>query len=106
MPGPKMMPGGKKGAPGKFQKPKNTKKTVTRLFGYLAKRKWLLILVVLLVLLSTAGMLLASYFIKVLTDDYLTPMLAAGPENADFGPHSDVARIVREVRSRGKEERH
>ncbi len=87
MPGPnRMMPGGKKGAPGKFQKPKNTKKTVSRLMGYLARRKWLLVLVILLVLLSTAGMLLASYFIKVLTDDYLTPMLLAGPENADFKP--------------------
>lgn len=87
MPGPnRMMPGGKKGAPGKFQKPKNTKKTISRLMGYLARRKWLLVLVILLVLLSTAGMLLASYFIKVLTDDYLTPMLLAGPENADFKP--------------------
>lgn len=70
----------------KFQKPKNTKKTVSRLLGYLARRKWLLGLVILLVLLSTAGMLAASYFIKVLTDDFLTPMLAAGAENADFGP--------------------
>lgn len=87
MPGPnRMMPGGKKGAPGKFQKPKNTKKTVSRLMGYLARRKWLLVLVILLVLLSTVGMLFASYFIKVLTDDYLTPMLLAGPENADFKP--------------------
>ncbi|MGN0561826.1 MAG: ABC transporter ATP-binding protein [Candidatus Fimenecus sp.] len=87
MPGPNgMMPGGKKGMPGKIQKPKNTGKTVSRLFGYVAKRKWLLVLVFLLVLLSTAGTLLASYFIKILTDDYLTPMLMAGPENADFGP--------------------
>lgn len=70
----------------KFQKPKNTKKTISRLMGYLARRKWLLILVVLLVLLSTLGMLSASYFIKILTDDFLTPMIAAGPENADFGP--------------------
>lgn len=70
----------------KFQKPKNTGKTVSRLMGYLARRKWLLILVVLLVLLSTAGMLSASYFIKILTDDFLTPMIAAGAENADFSP--------------------
>ena len=45
MAGPKMPMGGKKGGPGKFQKPKNTKKTVSRLFGYLAKRKWLLVLI-------------------------------------------------------------
>ena len=86
MAGPKMMPGGKKGMHGKFQKPKNTKQTVSRLFGYLAKRKWLLVLVVLLVLLSTVGMLLSSYFIKILTDEFLPPLIAAGPENADFRP--------------------
>lgn len=70
----------------KFQKPKNTKKTISRLMGYLARRKWLLVLVVLMVLLSTAGMLSASYFIKILTDDFLKPMLSVGIENADFGP--------------------
>lgn len=70
----------------KFQKPKNTKKTLLRLLGYLSRRKWLLALVVLMVLLSTLGMVSASYFIRILTDDYLTPMIAAGPENADFGP--------------------
>lgn len=86
MAGPRMGGPGRRGGPNKFQRPKNTKKTLSRLMSYLAKRKWLLILVVLLVLLSTAGMLLASYFIKVLTDDYLTPMLMAGPENADFKP--------------------
>ena len=84
MPGPGM----KRGGPGghRFQKPKNVKKTVLRLFGYLSKRKWLLILVVVMVLLSTLGMVSASYFIRVIVDDYLQPMLAAGPENADFGP--------------------
>lgn len=84
MPGPGM----KRGGPGghRFQKPKNVKKTVSRLFGYLSKRKWLLILVVVMVLLSTLGMVSASYFIRVIVDDYLQPMLAAGPENADFGP--------------------
>lgn len=84
MPGPGM----KRGGPGahRFQKPKNVKKTVLRLLGYLSKRKWLLILVVIMVLLSTLGMVSASYFIRVVVDDYLQPMLAAGPENADFGP--------------------
>ena len=78
----------KRGGPGghRFQKPKNVKKTVLRLFGYLSKRKWLLILVVVMVLLSTLGMVSASYFIRVIVDDYLQPMLTAGPENADFGP--------------------
>ena len=84
MPGPGMKRGGTGGH--RFQKPKNVKKTVLRLFGYLSKRKWLLILVVVMVLLSTLGMVSASYFIRVIVDDYLQPMLTAGPENADFGP--------------------
>ena len=84
MPGPGMRRGGPGGH--RFQKPKNVKKTVLRLFGYLSKRKWLLILVVVMVLLSTLGMVSASYFIRVIVDDYLQPMLTAGPENADFGP--------------------
>lgn len=84
MPGPGM----KRGGPGghRFQKPKNVKKTILRLLGYLSRRKWLLILVVVMVLLSTLGMVSASYFIRVIVDDYLQPMLTAGPENADFGP--------------------
>ena len=78
-------PGGPRGGrPG--ARPKNTGKTLRRLFGYISKRKWLLVLVLLLVLASTLGMVVAAYFIRVLTDDYLMPLIAAGPENADFGP--------------------
>lgn len=71
---------------GKFAKPKNTKKTFFRLLSYLAKQKWLLIPVLLLVAFSTAGMVSASYFLKVLIDDCLTPMLSVGLANADFTP--------------------
>ncbi len=70
----------------KYAKPKNTKKTFFRLLSYLAKQKWLLLPVFLLVALSTAGMVSASYFLKVLIDDYLTPMISVGLANADFTP--------------------
>ena len=43
MPGPGG-PGGR-GARGGFQKPKNLGKTIVRLMGYLARRKWPLLIV-------------------------------------------------------------
>lgn len=58
-----------------FQKPKNAKRTLSKLLSYLAKKKWLLILVVLFVILSTVGMVSSSYFIKVIIDDYILPMV-------------------------------
>ena len=70
----------------KGPRPKNTAKTVRRLFGYVSKRKLLLFFVLVLVLGSTLGMVSAAYFIRILADDYLLPLIAAGPENADFGP--------------------
>ncbi len=70
----------------KGPRPKNTAKTVRRLFGYVSKRKFLLFFVLVLVLGSTLGMVSAAYFIRILADDYLLPLIAAGPENADFGP--------------------
>lgn len=70
----------------KGPRPKNTAKTVRRLFGYVSKRKLLLFFVLILVLGSTLGMVSAAYFIRILADDYLLPLIAAGPENADFGP--------------------
>ena len=70
----------------KGPRPKNTGKTARRLFGYVSKRKGLLLLVLLLVLGSTLGMVSAAYFIRILADDYLLPLIEAGPENADFGP--------------------
>ena len=69
----------------KGAKPKDTKRTFLRLLSYLAKQKWLLIPVLLLVFLSTGGMVSASYFLKILIDKYLVPMLAVGPA-ADFAP--------------------
>lgn len=73
MPMPKGGPGpGRKGG---FQKPKNTKATLKTLIKYLAKKKWLLLLVVFLVLISSAGTVAASYFIKIIIDSYITPMV-------------------------------
>lgn len=61
-----------------FQKPKDAKKTFKLLLGYLAKSRWLLLLVFFFVLVSTSGSVASSYFIKIIIDDYLKPMLAGG----------------------------
>ena len=39
-----------------------------------------------LICISTAGMVSASYFLKILIDDFLTPLLTAGVQNPDFTP--------------------
>lgn len=56
-----------------FEKPKNTGKTVRRLLSYLNDRVVALAIVVVLMLLSSAGMLAGSYFIKPIINDYILP---------------------------------
>jgi ATP-binding cassette subfamily B protein len=61
------------GAQMRFEKPKNTAGTLRRLLGYLADKKFQLMLVVLLMLISTAGSLASNYFIKPLINNYIIP---------------------------------
>ncbi len=56
-----------------FEKPKNTGKTIRRLLGYLKDRTFALVLVVVLMFASSAGMLAGSYFIKPIINDYILP---------------------------------
>lgn len=63
--GPGSMPG--------FGKPKDTKKIIGRLLGYLSEKKLQMVLVVILMLISSGGMLAGNYFIKPLINDYILP---------------------------------
>ncbi len=54
---------GPRGPMGGGGKPKNTKKTVARIWGYVSVYKWRLLLVLLLMLAGTAASLLASYLL-------------------------------------------
>ncbi len=56
-----------------FEKPKDTKNTIGRLLGYMADKKLQIFVVIILMLLSTAGSLAANYFIKPLINDYILP---------------------------------
>ena len=56
-------PGGP-GARGGYQKPKNTKQTIARLLRYITARKWLLVLVLLCLLVSTGAQIGGTYFLR------------------------------------------
>ena len=57
-----------------FEKPKNTGSTLKRrLLEYLADKKFQLVLVVFLMLISSAGSLAANYFLKPLINNYILP---------------------------------
>ncbi|MBE6834654.1 MAG: ABC transporter ATP-binding protein [Ruminococcaceae bacterium] len=59
----------------KFQKPKNVKGTLLRLLSYLAKKKGVLVLVVIFILLSSLGMVASSFFVKPLIDNLVVPLI-------------------------------
>ena len=71
-------PGGPGGGPGPgpriaFERPKNTKRTALRLLGYLRSRQLTLLIVIMLMLFSSASMLAGNYFLKPLINDYILP---------------------------------
>ena len=61
--------GGGPGARGGYQKPKNAKRTMLRLLGYIGGKKWLLVLVFLCVALSSVASLAGTYLIKPVLND-------------------------------------
>jgi len=88
---PRIQPAGSRGpgpgGPGggsmrAFEKPKNTGKVIQRLLGYLKDRIFALSLVVLLMFISSAGMVAGSYFIKPIINDYIIPGDVKGLANS------------------------
>ncbi|MFA7674053.1 MAG: ABC transporter ATP-binding protein, partial [Clostridia bacterium] len=69
----------------KFQKPKNTKKTFKRIVQYLLKYKAQLIFVIIMVILSSATSVAASYLLKPLIND-IGGLVGTDPSNADMLP--------------------
>ena len=61
--------GGGPGARGGFQKPKDAKKTVKRLLGYLLRRKLPIVVVLLCLLVSTAGGIAGTYMLRPVIND-------------------------------------
>jgi ATP-binding cassette, subfamily B, multidrug efflux pump len=71
------------GALQSYEKPKHTGKVILRLLGYLKVRWPLLLVVLILVLLSSASTLAGNYLLKPLINDYILP--------GDFG---GLARVL------------
>lgn len=70
------MPAGPPRGPGMplgFGRPKNMRATIMRLLTYLDNRKLALLVVLVLMLISSATMLASSYFLKPLINDYILP---------------------------------
>ena len=67
---------GPRGNNKKFEKPKDTKKTVKRLWDYLKQSKVLLITVIFLVVLAAVIDMASIYVLAPIIDDYIMPMVA------------------------------
>ena len=70
----------------KFQKPKNTKKTLKRLLQYLFVFRAKLIFVVFMVLISAGTSVAGSYLLKPLINNYITPLINTNPTPQDLLP--------------------
>lgn len=56
-----------------YKRPKNTKKTLLHLLGYLGHHKWLFLLVGLLVCISTGANLMGTYLLKPVINRFIMP---------------------------------
>jgi ATP-binding cassette, subfamily B, multidrug efflux pump len=75
--------------PGKFDKPKNAKATLSRLLKYLLRYRLQLVLVALGIIVSALASVAGTYFIKPIINDYIVPLI--GHENPDL---SGLLRLI------------
>lgn len=81
MAGPMGKPGkGKQGLP--MQKPKNTKKTLLRLFSYFGKYKLMLCFVVFCIIFTSGAMILGTALLQPTLDEFIIPFI--GQQNPDL----------------------
>lgn len=73
-------PGGPKNRD--FRRPKSAKKTLLRIMGYLAERKWQVFLVIGLVIISSGANIFGTYMIKPVINKCIVPWIGKG--EADF----------------------
>ncbi len=90
MPGPGGRGPGGPGARGGFQKPKNLGKTIARLMGYLAQKKWPLLIVLVCLLGSVVTNIAGSSFINLV----IINNIAGGVYTSPAGLAADVAKLL------------
>ena len=83
-------PGGPGQNRGGFQKPKNLRKTVSRLMSYLTRRKWPLLIVLLCLLGSVVTNIAGSSFINLV----IINNIAAGSYTGVSGLAADVGKLI------------
>lgn len=84
-----------------FAKPKSAKKTLSRILGYMMKKKWLLLLVALFVLVSAGASVAGTYFLKPLINDGIVPLIGTPLAEADFTPLLEMLIVVAAVYALG-----
>lgn len=72
--------------PQSFAKPKQTKRTIVRIFQYMLLKKSLLALVMVFVLLSALAGVAGNYLLKPIINDCIAPLIGTNPTAADFLP--------------------
>ncbi len=85
MPGPRMNTG---------RKPKNVKKTLVRVLGYVLHQKWKLVLVLLMVLISSGASVAGTYFLKPVINNFIEPLRGTNPQAADFVPFITMLAVM------------
>ena len=68
-----------------FQKPKDAKKTLGRIFGYMLHRKWMLLLVLFTVAVSSGAGVVGNYLLKPVINGFILPGDRVGLKQALTG---------------------
>ncbi len=68
------------------RKPKNIKRTLTRILSYMLRQKWLLILVAILIVISSGASVAGTYFLKPLINEGIVPLIGKNTQTSDFIP--------------------
>lgn len=87
MPGPGHPRGG-------FRKPKNAKRALARILSYMARRKWMLVVVALCILVSAGAGIMGTYLLKPLINEGIVPLIGTSPTAQDFAPFVRMILVI------------
>ena len=79
------------------RKPKNIKRTLSRILSYMLRQKWLLILVTILIVISSGASVAGTYFLKPLINEGIVPLIGKNPQALDFSPFIKMLIIMASI---------
>ena len=56
-----------------YNRPKNTRRALVQMLGYLGRHKWYMLIIALLVTVSASASILGTYLLKPVINDYIIP---------------------------------